>query len=482
MISTALIAPNGAPALVSFTVATKEWVDGERLAQFQNWLQSGGYAWAYATETMKLLRQALPESGEGLELEALIHQVHLMLQAQGNLPAHAKRQHAAHLEKLREFVLFQRGQRRTGVEGSTLPRRLANLPVWVRDPLSSYLRMRQRNWPAHTMRQQTQILGSQLGQVADFFIAQHHWSEWNQLCLRWMDDYVDAGLRRGLTAGTLNVILRAWQMVCCYLREEGYAIGPKMTQLTKLVTPHRLPRPLSDEQTRRLEEQFQLAISSAKSEPRRQQAIMDLAWFYLMWHCGLRIGEVQRLTVQDLDLDGRKLLVRDSKERKDRQVYLSDTTVKALRQHLTARSDPQAIELFTYHHRRLTTRTIRRRLMRQGKLIQVTVSPHRLRHTFATQMLNAGMPITSLQRYLGHEQLDTTLGYAEVRDPVLQQDYYRGIVAVDPSSLSLGPTTWTPVRQAELERLLKELKSADPKSDQPHTIWVRVQQLLGEVK
>ncbi len=163
---------------------------------------------------------------------------------------------------------------------------------------------------------------------------------------------------------------------------------------------------------------------------------MDLAWLYLLWHCGLRLSEAQHLAVSDLDLGGRKLLVRHSKERKDRVVYLSDTTVRALRQHLSTRPDPQASQVFTRQGRVITVRTIERRLARYGQAAEVTVTPHRLRHTLASQMLNAGMPIASLQHYLGHEEIDTTLVYAEVSDPLIQRDYYRGILAVDPASAS----------------------------------------------
>jgi hypothetical protein len=49
-------------------------------------------------------------------------------------------------------------------------------------------------------------------------------------------------------------------------------------------------------------------------------------------------------------------------------------------------------------------------------------------------MLTAGMPVSSLQRYLGHEHLDTTMIYAEVSDPLLKHDYYQGIAALDPGS------------------------------------------------
>ena len=157
--------------------------------------------------------------------------------------------------------------------------------------------------------------------------------DWRQLSLRWVDAYVDAGLQRGLQVATLNVALDALQMFCRFLREEGYAVPQPFTQLKALTMPRHLPRPLSDAQVHRLEQQFQSQLSAGSNAAQRQQAIMDLACFYLLWHCGLRIGEVQRLDVNDLDLTGRKLLVRNSKERKDRVIYLSDTTVAALRQH-----------------------------------------------------------------------------------------------------------------------------------------------------
>ena len=192
------------------------------------------------------------------------------------------------------------------------------------------------------------------------------------------------------------------------------------------------------------------------------------------------IGEVQHLTVNDLDLPARKLWVRDSKERKDRLVYLSETAVNALRQHLTTRLDQQADGVFTYHHRRITTRTLARRLARYGQSLTLRVSPHRLRHTLASQMLNVGMPITSLQRYLGHENLDTTMGYAEVSDPLLLQDYYRGIAQVDASSAALVPHALTPSQEIELRRLMAELKTVDLAPARQQMLLDQMQRLLDK--
>jgi site-specific recombinase XerD len=480
MSSTALMAPCGTATRLTFVVANDAVVSEEGWAQFRSWLRAGSYSRAYVATTLNWLRQVLPAPSLRLDLNAQIEQARFVLEQRADLPPRTKQHGAARLEKLREFWLFQQGKTSPRPDPWILPRRVTELPEWLRQPLSSYLRIRQRNWPEHARPAQTHNLVCQLGQVLRFFLTQHQWNEWSQLSVRWVDEYVDQGLQRGLCAGTLNGAQRVLQMFCRFLREEGYAVPPPMTQLKLLNTPHRLPRPLSDEQVRRLEQHIQSAIPAAPNEPHRQQAVMDLAGFYLMWHCGLRLGEVQRLDIKDVDLPARKLVVRDSKERKDRLVYLSDTAVNALRQHLTTRPDRQAAYVFTYHHRLISMRTIRRRLVRYGQSIQIGVTPHRLRHTLASQMLNVGMPIASLQRYLGHENLDTTMGYAEVSDPLLQQDYYRGIAQIDAASAPLGTLALTPSHQAELRRLMTELKTPELPPERQQQILDQMHRLLDE--
>jgi len=78
---------------------------------------------------------------------------------------------------------------------------------------------------------------------------------------------------------------------------------------------------------------------------------------------------------------------------------------------------------------------------------------------YASQMLAAGMPVSSLQRYLGHEHLDTTMLYAEVSDPLLRQDYYQGIATLDPGSENLTLSGLAPTQQHTLRQLVEELKT-----------------------
>ena len=77
----------------------------------------------------------------------------------------------------------------------------------------------------------------------------------------------------------------------------------------------------------------------------------------------------------------------------------------------------------------------------------------------ASQMLAAGMPVSSLQRYLGHEHLDTTMIYAEVSNPLLRQDYYQGIATLDPGSVKLSMSGLGLTQQRTLRQLVEELKT-----------------------
>jgi len=226
-----------------------------------------------------------------------------------------------------------------------------------------------------------------------------------------------------------------------------------------LKTPRSLPRPLSQNQVCRIERCIRAATNDTQFEYQGQLAVRDLACFYLLWHCGLRISEVCSLLVNDVDLPSRKLFIRNSKERKDRLVYLSETTVEALRHHLDIRTDPDSAYLFPTHSGHLMRGGLWKRLRNYGRQCNVPVTAQRLRHTFASQMLAAGMPVSSLQRYLGHELMDTTMIYAEVSNPLLQEDYYRGIAAIDPKSANLIQLKLAPPRQEQLRRLIAVLKT-----------------------
>ncbi len=82
-------------------------------------------------------------------------------------------------------------------------------------------------------------------------------------------------------------------------------------------------------------------------------------------------------------------------------------------------------------------------------------------------MLTAGLPVSSLQRYLGHEHLDTTMIYAEVSDPLLRNDYYQGIAALDLTSENQPMKGLASTQQDTFRQLVKELKTPGVGADSP---------------
>jgi site-specific recombinase XerD len=269
-----------------------------------------------------------------------------------------------------------------------------------------------------------------------FFIRQYGWTSWEQVSIQWVETYISSRLCEGIAPTTLNWDLSNFRMFCHFLVDEGYNLSHSVFKVKLLKRPRRLPRPLTDEQVARLEHQIQLTINGAESDSRRELATRDMACFYLLWHCGLRISEVCSLKLGDIDLQGRKVYIHDSKNRKDRMVYMSNTTIGAVRQYMAASTHLHSNYLFGARGGAMGPRTLQRRLRNHGHQCGVAVTARRLRHTFASQMLAAGVPVTSIQRYLGHQSLDTTMIYTGVSDPLLRQDYYRGMAAIDSKSTS----------------------------------------------
>jgi len=126
-----------------------------------------------------------------------------------------------------------------------------------------------------------------------------------------------------------------------------------------------------------------------------------------------------------------------------------------MQQHLAIRPFQDSVYLFATQRGVLHPRSLQRRLSHYRQQCGVPVTAQRLRHTFASQMLTAGMPVSSLQRYLGDEHLDTTMVYAEVSDPLLRQDYYQGIANLDPTSENLPPNGLASSHKHTLQQLVE---------------------------
>ena len=137
--------------------------------------------------------------------------------------------------------------------------------------------------------------------------------------------------------------------------------------------------------------------------------------FILMLRCGLRVEEVAHLTVDAVDYRKRQVFVECGKGAKDRVVYLSDDAASTLNAYLQKRSS-KAKRLFlvqkgTMKGEPISVRGIQKRIEYYARKSKLPVSCHRLRHTFATQLLNADADLATIQDLLGHD--------AHYHDPAL---------------------------------------------------------------
>jgi hypothetical protein len=132
------------------------------------------------------------------------------------------------------------------------------------------------------------------------------------------------------------------------------------------------------------------------------------------------------------------LSVRNGKGLKERTVYLTETSLAALRAYLAVRGPGPTDHVFLYRNQPVGKDLLHGRLKAAGERAGVQVHAHRLRHTAATQLLNAGCPVTSIQKFLGHKKLNTTMVYARAHDHTVEADYFAAMERVE-QRLDLAP-------------------------------------------
>jgi site-specific recombinase XerD len=271
-----------------------------------------------------------------------------------------------------------------------------------------------------------------------YFVEQKNVLELTDLKRQHVLDYVDMRLGTGHSPKGVNGDLRNLRSLLTFLQEQGYRVPQSLLRIPSLKEPDPLPRYLTDEQVRKLRDEIERNVREAAFHARRRMALLVRAAFYLLWQGGLRLGEVEELRLEDLDFPQKRLSVRDGKGRQDRTVYLTETAIRALQEYLSVRGEGSRDHVFLYRNAPLKKDLIRAQLKYAGERVGVKVYPHRLRHTCATQLLNAGCRVTSIQRFLGHKKLSSTMIYARAHDQTVADDYFAAMERVE-QRLEIAP-------------------------------------------
>jgi site-specific recombinase XerD len=300
------------------------------------------------------------------------------------------------------------------------------LPVWLSDSLSAYIVHQQRRWKPSQVRHHTRVRLQSLRQVWRWLLQEREIEGVADLGRRDVQAYIQARLQQGRAASTLNRQLRDLWAFLRFVEVQGEPVSPGVFRVARLKEGKALPRFLSEQEYRQLEESV-----LSRTTIGTQDDYLDRAWFYLLAHQGLRISELCDLRLADVDLEGQRLLVRQGKGKRDRFVPLSATTVNVVRDYLAVRGTAQSDHLLLFRQHKVSVTLVQARLRRYGRAVDVEASPHRLRHTLATRLLNSGMDIVSIQHLLGHEQLTTTQLYARVYDSTVEQDFREAMTRLE---------------------------------------------------
>ena len=189
----------------------------------------------------------------------------------------------------------------------------------------------------------------------------------------------------------------------------------------RIKVPELLPKAMEPEEVKQL-----LAVV---------KKVRDRAMILVLLRTGMRIGELLSTTVSDLNLNERKILIfQAEKTQVGRVVYLSDDAHQALLAWLAER-DPHKQQLFYGQgHDGLSytaARMMLHRYLDQAGLSRKGHSLHSLRHTFASELLNAGMRLECLQQLLGHTNLEVTRRYAKLTDKTREEEYFRAMALIE---------------------------------------------------
>ena len=202
---------------------------------------------------------------------------------------------------------------------------------------------------------------------------------------------------------TIDNIRRILSSFFSWLEDEDYILKSPVRRIHKVKTASSIKETYSDETLELMRDNC--------------AEIRDLAMIDLLASTGMRVGEMVLLNRDDIDFIERECIV-FGKGDKERMVYFDARTKLHLQAYLDSRIDdnPALFVSLKSPYNRMSIGGIESRLRQLGQRLGVPkVHPHKFRRTLATMAIDKGMPIEQLQQLLGHKRIDTTLGYAMVK-------------------------------------------------------------------
>jgi integrase/recombinase XerD len=275
---------------------------------------------------------------------------------------------------------------------------------------SEYMRQKyRRNCKPNTLRQ----AAASLIQFLSFYRDKCK-NNLEQMTRDDIEAFIEALQDRGLTPNTVRTRLFAVYAFVRFLVEKKATSYELLERRIKLKLPDRLPRAIDPGDLRQL-----LSVIDK---------VRDRALILLLLRTGMRIGELLNTKVHDVDLNNHRILIYEAEKNSvGRVVYYSEDAKEALLSWLRVKNTFKENLFYGQGDRPLTyeaARSMFNKYLAKAKLLYGGYTLHCLRHTFATDLLNARMPLECLRVLLGHTSLEVTRIYARLTDKTREQEYF----------------------------------------------------------
>ena len=256
-----------------------------------------------------------------------------------------------------------------------------------------------------------------------------------------LEAFVEHKQDRGLKIRSVRTYLSHAHAFLNYLTEEEIVSAEILRKRIWLRLPQDLPRAIDPDNVARL-----LAVRG----PSRDRALI-----LVLLRTGMRIGELLETKISDVNLKERTITIwQGVKNRRARVVYFSDDARDTLKEWLKRRDATKGYLFYPEWGDRMPyggAHYIFRKYLAQADLTHRGYTLHCLRHTFASEMLNAGMRLESLQQILGHDCVEMTRRYARLTDKTRREEYFRAMQKIE-----RGEIHGSYRLDSELQKVLKE--------------------------
>jgi integrase/recombinase XerD len=300
-----------------------------------------------------------------------------------------------------------------------LLRRLSGIDVPEKDRLDAYLRhLTRRNRRPKTLYSLYTSIVFFLGVIKD-----SGKTRLEEITKGDVEAFIEKEQDRGIKITTIRTRLANIMSFLRYWMEEGIVSPEVFFRRIRLQMPERLPKAMEPDDAQKL-----LSVI---------EHTRDRAMILVLLRTGMRIGELLGTRMGDIHLRERRIEIYEGeKNRLGRVVYLSEDAICALEVWFHERI--QWKDYVFYSHGRMnkwmcysTARTRFMRYVQKAGLLNKGYTVHTLRHTFATELLNAGMRLECLQVLLGHRGIEETRRYARLTDKTREDEYFKAMSRIE---------------------------------------------------